>query len=108
MAAGRAAIGPWRSPGASRSLADFRLYRLFPAVGVEAERTALAGIDDLAVAADQVQPHWQRDVAFLDAVVDPIDQHWHLQIEIDLTNRRHRGPLGIAPRLAEPDVLAQI
>src|SRR5262249_43065685 len=97
-----------RKPRLDSNLTDFRPYRLFPTVGVEAERTALAGIDDLAVRTDQAEPHWQSDIAFFDPVVDRVDQHWHLEIEIDLTNRRHRSPLGIAPRLAEADVLTQI
>src|SRR6516165_6562055 len=87
---------------------DLGPYRLFPGVRIEPERTALAGIDDLAVTADQVEPHRQRDVAFLYAVVDRIDQHRHLQIEVDLAQGRHRGALGIAPRLAEADVLPKV
>src|SRR6516225_555444 len=87
---------------------DLGPYRLFPGVRIEPERTALAGIHDLAVTADQVQPHRQRDVAFLYAVVDRIDQHRHLQIEVDLAHSRHRGALGIAPRLAEADVLPKV
>src|SRR6516164_11804271 len=87
---------------------DLGPYRLFPGVRIEPERTALAGIHDLAVTADQVEPHRQRDVAFFDAVVDRVDQHRHLQIKVDLAQGRHCGPLGIAPRLPEADVLPQI
>ena len=58
--------------------------------------------------ANQVEPHRQADVTFFDTVVDRIDQHRHLQIEIDLAQGRHRFSLGVAPRLAEADVLVQI
>src|SRR6516164_7021195 len=87
---------------------DLGVNRRFPAVRVEAGRTALAGIGDLPFPTDQVQPHWQRDVAFFDAVVDRIGQHWHLQFEVDLAHGRYRGPLGVASRLSEAEVWPQI
>ena len=87
---------------------DLIANRFFPGIRVETKGATIAGVDDPAVHADQIETHRQGYVFALDIVVYRIDQHRHLKVEVQLAHRGHLGTLVVGRRFLVVNVRFQI